>query len=271
MYCRRHITVVIPAYNEELSIARVLTDILALVDMESRARLVDQLIVCDNASTDNTAKIARSFCCDVVFEGRRGYGAACQAALRAAGDRSAKDIVVFVDADGSVVAGELYRILEPLTQHVDLAADLVIGSRSLGQRQPGALSLPQRFGNRLATTMIRMFWRVSLSDLGPFRAITWGALERIQMQDRKFGWTVEMQVRAIQEGLSTEEVAVTTRKRIGKSKISGTLSGVVGAGMGIIGTILRLWWTGAVGSPDHPRENHRGADAPIHSSNEKTI
>ncbi len=231
---KRHITVIVPAHNEELSIATVLSDILALNTNQGTA-LVDEIIVCDNGSTDNTASIARAYPCSVVVEKNLGYGAACQTALMFPGER---DIVVFVDADCSVMVSEMPALLEK----IQLGADVVIGSRVLGHCEPGALTIPQRFGNWLASALIRLFWRYPVTDLGPFRAITWAALEKINMQDRKFGWTVEMQIRAIQENLSMLEVPVTTLRRVGKSKISGTVSGVIGAGRGILGTIFQLLW-----------------------------
>ena len=236
MYKNRKVAVVIPVYNEESSIGWVLADIANLYDPGSASRLVDEIIVCDNASTDNTAKIASGFNCKVVYEGRKGYGSACLAALK---EVTSKDIVVFVDGDHSVVIEQMPKLVDLITR----GADVVIGSRTMGRCERGALSFPQRFGNRIATKMIQGLWGFPATDLGPFRAITWKSLNRLSMQDTKFGWTVEMQVKAIQEKLIMIEVAVDTRKRIGVSKISGTLNGVVNAGKGIIGTILKLWWS----------------------------
>jgi glycosyltransferase involved in cell wall biosynthesis len=241
---KRHITVIVPAHNEELSIAKVLADILALNSSEGTT-LVDEIIVCDNASTDNTASIARSYPCSVVVEKNLGYGAACQTALKYPGER---DIIVFVDADCSVRVSEMPNLLEK----IQLGADVVIGSRVTGYCEPGALTFPQQFGNWLASALIRFFWHYPVTDLGPFRAITHTALEKINMQDHEFGWTVEMQIRAIQENLNMVEVSVTTLRRVGKSKISGTVSGVIGAGRGILGTIFKLLWRQhilPVGSP----------------------
>ncbi len=234
MYANRHITVIVPAYNEELSIARVLSDLRGLHSKEGNP-LIDEIIVCDNASTDKTRQIAEQFADTVVVEASLGYGAACQAGLAVPGER---DIIVFVDADCSVKVDEMQLLLEPLR----FGTDLVIGSRVLGYRETGALTIPQRFGNWLASYLIRRLWGKPVTDLGPFRSVTWTALKVINMQDRKFGWTVEMQVRAIQENLTIAEVPVSSLKRVGKSKISGTVSGVIGAGIGILGMIFRLRW-----------------------------
>lgn len=234
MYGDRHICVIVPAHNEQSSIGEVLESLYSLVGPDGSDPLVDRVIVCDNASTDDTAVIASRYPCRIVDHPVLGYGAACYAALSDPGD---KDIVVFVDADCSVEVGEMPDLLAPIAQ----GADLVIGARVPSRREPGALSIPQQFGNRLAGFLIGILWRVPVTDLGPFRAIRWDALEIIDMQDRKFGWTVEMQVRAIQEGMQVVEVPVSVKKRKGRSKISGTVSGVVGAGAGILGTIFKLY------------------------------
>ena len=196
--------------------------------------LVDQIIVCDNGSTDNTAQVATDAGAQVVQEETPGYGAACNTALSALTE---KDLIVFVDGDYSVIATEVPLLLQPLID----GGDLVIGSRTSGNCERGALTLPQRFGNRLAVLLILLLWRARVSDLGPVRAITHKALTEIDMQDRAFGWTVEMQVRAIQLGQQVIEVPVTTKCRVGQSKISGTLRGVIGAGKGILGMIGKLY------------------------------
>jgi len=215
MYKKREITVVIPAFNEELSIGLVLDELFGLK-------------VCDIAAERGAI---------VTDEPERGYGAACLAALAVP---VSKDIIVFVDADHSVVAEELPQLIDPLFD----AADLVIGSRTLGNTEKGALSVPQAFGNRLATALIRLLWKVEATDLGPFRAISNDALQKLHMSDRRFGWTVEMQVAAIQRSIITVEIPVSTRQRIGKSKISGTVRGVFAAGHDILGTIFKLYWSG---------------------------
>ena len=273
MYAGRDVTVIIPALNEAQSIACVvegLADLRAcphchqLINTENSAQknlssddshcphencraeipvslanpLVDRIIVCDNGSTDETAALAAASGAIVAFEPERGYGAACLAALAVDVE---KDIIVFVDGDHSVVSSELPDIITPLLN----GADLVIGSRTLGTTEKGALSIPQRFGNMLATFLISKLWAANVTDLGPFRATTEQTLQILQMNDRHFGWTVEMQVRALQENKTIKEVPVSTMKRIGKSKISGTVRGVIGAGHGILGTIFKLYLLGA--------------------------
>jgi len=192
------------------------------------------LIVADNGSTDRTAQVARAAGATVVFEPERGYGAACLAALALV--RPEVDIVLFVDSDGSDVVADASKIIASL---VDGSADLVIGSRVAGSIEPGAMTPPQRFGNWLAPLLVRLIWGVRYSDLGPFRAIRRDALERLAMQDRDFGWTIEMQVRAAKQGLRIIEVPTGYRRRIGISKISGTIRGVLLAGTKILFVIGR--------------------------------
>jgi hypothetical protein len=167
---------------------------------------------------------------------RRGYGSACLAGLLHLARRPGgpPDVVVFADADGSDVPGELPDLLRPLAEG---RADLVIGVRRADRVAPGAMTAPQRFGNRLAGALIRLLYGRRVTDLGPFRAVRWSALERLAMRDPDYGWTVEMQVRAIRLGLVTVEVPVSYRRRVGRSKISGTLRGVAGAGWKILTTI----------------------------------
>lgn len=267
MFRNRKVTVIIPALNEAPSIGQVVTGLFALevcsrcqrmaysnesgkqaVINLSRAdkycsndcgrsctKLVDEVVVGDNGSSDDTAQIARRCGAIVINEPQPGYGAACLAALSAPVEM---DLVVFVDGDHSVVPEELPFLLDPLIS----GADLVIGSRTLGSCANGALSIPQRMGNRLASALMEFLWDGKVTDLGPFRAITYQALEQIQMTDRRFGWTVEMQIRALQLSLKTVEIPVTTRARIGKSKIGGTVKGIIGASHGILGMIARLYW-----------------------------
>lgn len=217
------IAVVIPAYNEERSVGRVIADI---------PPWVDQIVVCDNGSTDRTADVAIEHGARVVFEPRRGYGSACQAALAAL---DPVDVVVFLDADYSDHPGEMGLLVEPILRD---EADLVIGSRVRGQRERGSLTLQAQFGNWLACLLIRWVWGVVYTDLGPFRAIRFASLKELGMRDRDYGWTVEMQVKAASYGFRALETPVSYRVRIGKSKISGTLRGVMGAGTKIIYTIL---------------------------------
>ena len=219
--------VIIPAWNEEESLPLVLAAI--------PRDLVDEVIVADNASTDGTAAVATAAGCRVVREERRGYGAACLRGI-AALDADV-ECVVFLDADFSDHPEEMPRLVEPVHRY---EYDLVIGSRMLGERERGAL-LPQAFfGNRLACFLIRRLWGFRYTDLGPFRAIRRDALESLGLEDRTFGWTVEMQVRALQAGLRVTERPVSYRRRVGVSKITGTLKGTVLAGAKILSTIARL-------------------------------
>ncbi len=217
---------IIPALDEEDAIGALL----GAIDR----RLVRDVIVGDNGSRDRTAEIAARGGAEVVRVEERGYGAACAGALtRLAAD---VDLVVFMDADGSDDPAEIPRLLAPLLRG---EADLVIGSRPLGTVERGALTPQQRFGNWLATRLIRLLYGHRYSDLGPFRAIRRELLDRIDMRDRRYGWTVEMQVRAVQLGARIAEVPVTYRRRIGKSKISGTVTGVIKAGWWIVYTIVK--------------------------------
>lgn len=218
--------VIIPALDEELSIGDVVRSI-------DRA-LVAQIIVGDNGSVDRTADIARESGAEVVQVSDRGYGAACAGAL--AKLDSSIDIVVFMDADGSDDPAEMESLISPIRNS---DADLVIGSRVLGTVEKGALTPQQRAGNILATFLISLLFRHRYTDLGPFRAIRRSTLDEIKMKDRRYGWTVEMQIRALQVGARVREVPVTYRRRIGKSKISGTVTGVIKAGFWILWTIAK--------------------------------
>lgn len=188
----------------------------------------------DNGSTDETAAIARRLGARVITEPTPGYGRACLAGLKAVGP--AVEVVAFMDADHSDDPAELGRILAPIAEE---RADLVVGSRR-EHAQPGSLTLAQRFGNRLACALMRWRFGVRYTDLGPFRAIRREALARLEMQDRGFGWTVEMQAKAARQQLRILEVPVGYRRRIGRSKISGTLSGTIRAGFGILSTIVKV-------------------------------
>ena len=232
MYNNQHIVAIIPARNEALSIAEVITDIDALAD-DNGNKIFDRILVCDNGSIDNTYEIARELGAEVVQQATPGYGIACLTALSLI---EHTDIVVFIDADASLRIDESKQLIEAIVDNADLA----IGARRSHLRERNSMSLCQRFGNRLASLMIRLIWRAKVSDLGPFRAIRYSALKLLDMQDTQFGWTVEMQVKAIQMEFKVIEIPVHYRRRIGQSKISGTIGGVLGAGYGIISTIIKL-------------------------------
>lgn len=217
------IAVVIPALNEEKSLPLVLAAL----------PRVDDVIVVDNGSTDGTAAVAAAGGARVVREPRRGYGSACLAGISALRD---PDVVVFVDADFSDHPDELPNLVAPIAEG---RADMVIGSRALGNREKGALLPQARFGNMLACFLMRVIYGHRYTDLGPFRAIRFESLKKIGMRDRNFGWTVEMQIRALRHGLRVAEVPVSYRKRVGVSKITGTLSGTIRAGYKILYTIFR--------------------------------
>lgn len=220
------ITVIIPALDEEESIGAVVSGI--------DRSLASEIIVGDNGSSDRTAGVAESAGARVVSVPERGYGAACAEALKAMSADT--EVVVFVDADGSDDLSEMAALVGPI---VSGHADLVIGSRALGSVERGAMTPPQRFGNWLATTLIRILYGHRYTDLGPFRAIRRTLLDDIDMQDRRFGWTVEMQIRALQASARVVEVPAAYRKRVGRSKISGTVSGVFKAGYWILYTIWK--------------------------------
>jgi len=220
--------IIIPAFNEDQSIGLVLKDI-------PRER-VQEIIVVDNASTDTTANIARVYGALVVKENQKGYGAACLKGIETAKKYNPSNII-FIDADYSDNPKEMPLLLEKL----DEGADLVIGSRTLGKAEKGSL-LPQAiFGNWLATNLLYLFYRgKKFSDLGPFRAIKWEKLLLINMEDQDFGWTVEMQLKALIHNLECREVSVSYKKRIGVSKITGTIKGTFLAGTKILFIIFKF-------------------------------
>ncbi len=224
------IAVVIPALNEETSLPLVLRDL--------PRHLVDDVVVVDNGSEDRTAEVARSSGARVVSEPQRGYGAACQRGLTeiAQSPQGPPDVVVFLDADYSDHPEELPHLVQPI---LDDRFDLVLGSRLAGKREPGAMPPQSVWGNRLACWLMRLLFGVRYTDLGPFRAIRWTALERLGLCDRNYGWTVEMQVKAARAGLRILEVPVSYRRRIGTSKISGTVCGTFLAGTKILFLLAR--------------------------------
>jgi glycosyltransferase involved in cell wall biosynthesis len=218
------VVVVIPAVDEEEAIARVVSEV---------PPVVEQVIVVDNGSRDDTAARARAAGARVVREPRRGYGQACLAGIAAAPEA---DVYAFLDGDHSDYPEQLPALLAPILAG---EADLVVGSRRLGRRAPGAHPWHAVLGTRLCVALMNRLIGTEATDLGPFRAITAPALRRLDMRERSFGWTVEMQVKARRRGLRVREVPVDYRPRIGRSKVSGTLSGSVRAGAGILGTIAR--------------------------------
>ncbi|MDP7557644.1 MAG: glycosyltransferase family 2 protein [Nitrospinaceae bacterium] len=219
------ISVIIPAYNEEKSIGHVLDDL-------PQDKLIE-IIVVNNASSDNTSKVAEEHGARVVDEMRRGYGSAC---LKGIAELDAPDIVVFVDGDYSDYPEELEKLVEPI---IAGKADFVLGSRMILAESRAALLPQARYGNQLATFLMRVFFRHLFTDLGPFRAIRYNSLKAIAMVDTNFGWTVEMQVKAVKHKLRIMEIPVRYRERIGVSKITGTVSGTFKAGTKIIYTIFK--------------------------------
>jgi glycosyltransferase involved in cell wall biosynthesis len=217
---------IIPALNEAPAIGLTLERV--------PRGLYKQIIVSDNGSTDRTAEIARQAGATVVSEPHRGYGSACLRALASLPPEV--DTVVFMDADSSDDPSEAASLLEPILKG---RADLVLGSRTLGIAEKGALQPHQRFGNELATFLIRVLFGHRYTDLGPFRAIRLDALQKLDMQDRNYGWTIEMQIKAVQQKLRIEEIPVSYRNRIGVSKVSGNLRASIMAGIKILWTVFR--------------------------------
>lgn len=222
------IDVIIPALNEENAVG--------LVVSELPKKKIREIIVVDNGSADNTPEKAKEAGAKVLFEERQGYGSACLKALRFIEEKAVEpDIVVFIDADYSDYPEQLIELVQPIAAE---NIDLVIGSRVLGDVEKGALTIPQKFGNALACFLLRLLYGYHFTDLGPFRAVKYEALKRMKMKDPDYGWTVEMQIKAAQLKLACIEVPVKYRKRIGVSKVSGTVKGVILAGYKIIGLIF---------------------------------
>lgn len=225
------VTVIVPALNEERSIARVLGDLPS----------VGRVVVVDNGSTDETADIAADCGAEVVSEPKRGYGAACLRGLRAIEDLIADgqdepSVVAFIDADYSDDPTQLPVLVEPILKG---QADFVLGSRILGEREQGAMPPQSVYGNKLACFLMRLLFHHRFTDLGPFRAIDYPKLRRLKMCDTNFGWTIEMQIKGVCWGLEIQEVAVPYRRRVGRSKISGTVSGTIKAGAKILYTVAK--------------------------------
>ena len=222
------IKVIIPAFNEENSIARVISEI---------PNIVDEIIVVSNNSSDKTIEIARKAGATVLSEEKKGYGYACLKGIDYIASLSVKPtIVVFLDGDYSDYPEELTKIIQPI---IEKDIDLVIGARNKNLREAGSMTPQQVFGNWLATLLMNVFFGAKFTDLGPFRAIKYDKLLNLKMEDKTYGWTVEMQLKALKKKLKYTEVPVRYKKRIGISKISGTITGTIMAGVKILGWIFK--------------------------------
>ncbi len=222
------IKVIIPAFNEADSIANVIAEI---------PKSVSEIIVVNNHSTDNTVRNAKNAGATVLTETRKGYGYACLCGIDYI-DKQSKlpDILVFIDGDYSDYPEELDKIVDPILNY---NMDLVIGARKKALREAGSMTFPQIFGNELATFLMRIFFRAKFTDLGPFRAIKYEKLKELQMEDKTYGWTVEMQLKVLKKKMAYTEVPVRYKKRIGISKVSGTVKGAIFAGVKILGWIFK--------------------------------
>ncbi len=222
------IKVIIPAFNEEDSIAHVIHDI---------PDIVSEVIVVSNNSTDSTESVAKNAGATVLKEERKGYGYACLKGMEyVASQDIAPEIIVFLDGDYSDYPEELTKIIAPI---IDDNKDLVIGSRVKRLREKGSMTVPQIFGNWLATSLMKLFFNAKFTDLGPFRAIKYDTLLALEMTDKTYGWTVEMQLKILRKKYSYIEVPVSYKKRIGVSKVSGTIKGAIFAGVKILSWIFK--------------------------------
>ena len=222
------IKVIIPAYNEAKSIAKVINDI---------PNIVDEIVVINNNSTDNTAKNAENSGATVLTESKRGYGNACLKGMAHIENQNKHpDIVVFLDGDYSDYPEELMKIIDPILKN---KIDFVIGARVKRLRESGSMTSPQIFGNWLATLLMKLFFSAKFTDLGPFRAIKYKALLELKMEDKTYGWTIEMQLKVLKQKLTYIEIPVKYRNRIGVSKVSGTIKGSFLAGIKILGWIFK--------------------------------
>ncbi len=222
------IKVIIPAFNEGASIAKVIEEI---------PDFVDEIIVVSNNSSDDTEANAKTAGATVLSESEKGYGYACLKGIEYISQLSPQpDIIVFLDGDYSDYPSEMDKIVAPI---IESNIDFVIGARKKELRAPGSMTFPQRFGNKLATSLMKLFFNANFTDLGPFRAIKYEKLLELNMQDKTYGWTVEMQLKAIKQNFSYIEVPVHYKNRIGVSKVSGTVKGAIFAGIKILGWIFK--------------------------------
>ncbi|MGB0933113.1 MAG: glycosyltransferase family 2 protein [Lishizhenia sp.] len=232
MHIKKKINVVIPAFNEEQSIGKVIAAI--------PSEWVQDIIVVNNNSTDTTQKVAEAAGAKVLLEKRKGYGYACLTGIAQAKTNGA-DIIVFLDGDFSDYPEEIPQVVQPILEQ---GMDMVIGSRATGKREKGSMTPQQIFGNWLATRLMKIFYGASFTDLGPFRAIKSESLEKLQMTDKTYGWTIEMQIKAAKQKMNFCEVPVRYKKRIGVSKVSGTVKGTVLAGIKIIFAVFKYKFRG---------------------------
>lgn len=222
------IKVIIPAVNEGDSIGKVVSGL---------PKSVTEIVVVNNGSTDDTVENAQKAGATVLTENQRGYGFACLKGMDYIDKQSkAPDIIVFIDGDYSDYPEELDKIVAPI---LNQNMDFVIGARKKELREAGSMTFPQIFGNELATFLMRLFFRAKFTDLGPFRAIKYNKLKELEMQDKTYGWTVEMQLKALRKKLAYTEVPVRYKRRIGVSKVSGTVKGAIFAGIKILGWIFK--------------------------------
>ena len=222
------IKVIIPAFNEEKSIAKVIAEI---------PDFVEEIVVVNNNSTDQTAQVATKAGANVLTEKRKGYGYACLKGIDYLSQKDkTPDILVFLDGDFSDFPQELTKVIQPI---IDDSVDFVVGARVKELRASGSLTPQQVFGNWLACFLMKILYQSSFTDLGPFRAIKWSTLEKLQMSDKTYGWTIEMQLKVLRQKISYQEIPVSYKKRIGVSKVSGTVRGTIFAGVKIIGWIFK--------------------------------
>jgi len=222
------VIVIIPAHNEKKSIGKVIEEIPALVH---------EIIVVNNCSTDNTALVAKKAGATVLTENRMGYGYACLKGIAYASQQKHQpDIVVFLDGDYSDCPNELLKIIAPIEEN---EVDFVVGARVKALREEGSVTPQQIFGNWLACFLMKILFKSNFTDLGPFRAIRWETLKSLKMSDKTYGWTVEMQLKVLRQKINYQEIPVSYKKRIGVSKVSGTIKGTIFAGVKIIGWIFK--------------------------------